>query len=188
MPSLSEKWTTSLKLYLEGNISSDYRSEVQNALDEFNMLFSDGFEIVLTASLEEANVHAIRGELVAVRDVFPALYAAASQGSFSGYALYSGDGNFNITSGQIWLNNNTGMPLFKHELGHIIGLGHANNDYCGSNLTEKSIMCSNPGAEFTTIDKGILSGLYHPDIEVCKTFSEISPILEMLLLTGGIQL
>jgi len=185
---VSEKWKGTMNLFLDGDISTSYRLAVQETLNEFNAYFSDGFQIVLVETVQESDVHAVRGPLVSVKDIFPSLHDAASQGNFYGYALYTGDENYNIDAGQVWLRNGTDMALFKHEIGHIIGMGHANGDYCGSLTVSNSVMCSNPGPEFTAIEKGILRGLYHPEITTGKTFSELKPILEKLVLNGTLEL
>lgn len=184
---VSEKWTGEVKLFLDGAITADYRAEVTNTIDSYNNFITDGTTIVLVDTFGESNVHLILGDAKVTESLWPDMFSLIDGSAFSGYALYNYDSNFNIDTGRIWVNN-TGMPIFRHELGHILGFGHSSSQYCGSNPGTRSFMCSNLANGFTDFDTGMIRTLYHPNITVGKSFNNLRPIVTDLLLSGAVQL
>lgn len=184
--SVNEKWVTDIKLFLDGSITDDYRSEVDASLAQFNDLLSAEISFQLVNTIDESNIHLIFGQKEAIREVWPDMFEAIGDINFQGYALYNRDGDFNITRGRIWVRTPS-MPLFRHELGHNIGLGHASNSYCSGSLTSnQSFMCSFLKDELSIFDKAIIKTLYNPNVEAGLTFSQLKPIIEELLLTDVI--
>ncbi|MBT8237192.1 MAG: hypothetical protein KJN65_00975, partial [Croceitalea sp.] len=184
--SVSEKWGQSLKLYLSGAITDEYKTRVQEYLNTYNSFFTDGFVIELVSTEEESNVRLILGQESAVSNVWPDMYQKISAGNFGGYALYNSDFNYNINLGRIWVKSDTG-PIFLHELGHIIGLGHTRDSYCGQ-VERNSVMCSGPASDFSTWDREIIKILYRSELTTGKTFNELKPLIEQLMLNGEIDI
>jgi len=183
---VSEKWTGEVKLFLDGTITAEYRDEVANTIDSYNDLITDGTTIVLVDTFDESNVHLVLGDTDVTESLWPDMFSLIDGSSFSGYALYNYDSNFNINTGRIWVNN-AGMPIFRHELGHILGFGHASSEYCGANPSIRSFMCSNLSEEFSPFDTGMVKTLYHPNITVGKNFNDLRPLITELLLSGAVQ-
>ncbi|MGB3149192.1 MAG: hypothetical protein WBB27_00905 [Maribacter sp.] len=185
---LSEKWEVDIKIFLDGEISPEYRAEVGAAILNYNEFFKNGISCVLVDTVSESNVRLVLGEKEAVEMLWPDMYGIIDEGNFIGYALYNYNGNYNIINGRIWVSN-TGIPIFTHELGHVLGLGHASSTFCDSNTTDtKSFMCSSLSNGFSDFDKGILRTLYHPSVEVGKSFQGLRPVIEDLLLSNKIVL
>lgn len=181
--SMNEKWSTDVKLFLDGTFSNEYRAEVEIALARFNNLLSAGISIQLVETVEESNIHLIFGEKEDIREVWPDMFDAIENVNFLGYALYNSDEDFNITTGRIWVKN-ASVPLFRHELGHAIGLGHASDTYCEGNfISNQSFMCSFLKDELSVFDEAIIKTLYNPEVKVGLTFLQLKPIIEELLLT-----
>lgn len=60
--SLSEKWEGEIRIFLDGNITSNYQQMVTASLEEFNSYFTDGTTVKLVNTLETSNVHLIMGQ------------------------------------------------------------------------------------------------------------------------------
>jgi hypothetical protein len=183
---VSEKWGLALKLYLSGSITNEYRSRVQGYIDTYNSFFTDGFVIELVDTEAASNVRLILGPESAVSNVWPDMYQLINGGNFGGYALYNSDFNYNINFGRIWVKTDT-EPIFLHELGHIIGLGHTRSAYCG-NTERNSIMCSGPASNFSTWDREIIKILYRSEITTGKSFNDLKPLIEQFLLDGEVKI
>lgn len=184
----NEKWSGVVRLSLEGTIADSYRQGVENQLEVWNNFITDGTRLELTDEVANANIRLYLGQESEIESIWPDMYDLISAGNFSGYALFNRDGNFNITIGRIWVKN-TSIPLFDHELGHIMGLGHASGTYCQQfNNPSRSFMCSGLAPEFSSFDAAMIETLYHPDIEVGRTFSQLRPIIRALLLSETITI
>lgn len=183
---LNEKWETNVNVFLQGELSDSYRAEVVNALRQFNNLVGNNLAFNVVNSQEASNVHLIFGEKEAIREVWPDMYNQIELVDFQGYALYKSANGFKIFDGRIWVSNSS-IPLFRHELGHIIGLGHASSNFCDRNFTRnQSFMCSFLKEDFSVFDEAIIQTLYNPEIKAGLPFSQLKPIIEQLLRTDVI--
>ncbi len=180
---LSEKWQGQVKLFLDGDLPSNYSQTVRGYLEEFNSFFTDGTMIELVNSQAESDIHLIMGPTSSVQAEWPDMFSQISGGNFSGYALYNTNGNFNIFRGRIWMNGPS-AALFKHELGHIIGLGHTSDTYCDGEPT--SVMCSAATANFNPFDREIIKTLYRPDTPVALSQNEMRALVTAYLEQGDI--
>lgn len=180
---LSEKWQGQVRLFLDGDLPSNYSQTVNGYLEEFNSFFTDGTTIELVNSQAESDIHLIMGPTSSVQAEWPDMFSQISGGNFSGYALYNTNGNFNIFRGRIWMNGPS-AALFKHELGHIIGLGHTSDTYCDGEAT--SVMCSAATANFNPFDREIIKTLYRPDTPVALSQNEMRALVTAYLEQGDI--
>jgi len=183
---VNEKWETDVNVFLQGDISETYRTEVANALGQFNDLVGNELEFRMVNSVEESSVHLIFGEKEAIREIWPDMFNQIELVNFQGYALYKSANDFEIFDGRIWVKN-TSIPLFRHELGHVIGLGHASTNFCEGDFSRnRSFMCSFVKEDFSVFDEAIIKTLYNPEIEAGLTFSQLRPIIKQLLRTDVI--
>lgn len=184
--SVNEKWIGEVPIFLDGNISGAYRQIVMDELSELNGYFTDGANLVLADNLEDALVHLYLGNEDEIENLWPDMYSLISAGQFQGYALY-GAGSGQILNGRIWVKND-GMPIFRHELGHILGFGHASDPYCDNDgPEERSYMCSSLAQEYSIFDRAMIRTLYHSDILPGVPFGALRPEIENLLLSGEIS-
>jgi len=172
------KWGKPMKIFLDGTISPEFRTNVENVLEEINNLTAGGsFNISLVESLDESNTHLFFGESSELGNLWPDMYEVVHGQTFSGYASTSGTAA-EIQSARIWISNPLEV-LFKHELGHSIGLGHS--DLCD---TDKSFMCSTIAAEHTVlpVEQAILKYFYSDEIPGGLEANEINTTLANLIL------
>lgn len=174
----NRKWATEMILYLDGTITEDYRATVESVISQYNALFTAGdFKITLTEDADSANASLFFGTKKAVADVWPDMYNIIKNGNYDGYAKTSSQNSI-MTSTRIWISNPIGA-LFKHELGHALGLGHSN--HCDG---EKSIMCSTVSAYSAILpsEANVIRYQYHRDLAPGLSETEIEEVLANLIL------
>ncbi|GGG39827.1 hypothetical protein GCM10011414_06610 [Croceivirga lutea] len=181
---LSEKWQGVLNVYIEG-VSDSYLNTLNSFLDEYRGFITDGTAIQLVNTAAEANVHVIFGPTEAVREQWPDMYEFIKSNQFGGYALYNSTFDNYIFQGRIWMGYED-EGLFKHEFGHIIGLGHTSDQYCADEIT--SVMCSGAAQEFNDFDREIIKTLYHPDTPVGLTTIQMREHVEGFIVANGVEL
>ncbi len=172
------KWMSILKLYLDGPITEEYRTVVDNAITEFNAIFTKGsFRITVVPTIAEANVHLFLGTREELAAFWPDVYPIVKDKPVTGYTYNDAPGN-TFTNLRMWVSNDTEI-LFKHELGHVLGLGHSES--CSG--SHKSYMCSEFDASCTMlpIDVEVLRYLYHDEMPSGLNEYEIGQKLAELL-------
>ena len=73
---LNQKWTEGIRMFLDGNDSSQFRTIVDEVIAEFNGLFTNGVTITLVDSLEEANIHVVYGPKSLIEDIWPNVFSS----------------------------------------------------------------------------------------------------------------
>ena len=183
-PELSSKWVGEVKLFLDGDISEEYRNNTQGVLTTLNSFLTDGTQLVLVETAEDADIHLFSGTREEMGEIWPDMIEVMNGRSFTGFYLYEWDSSFNIFTGRLWVSN-PGMPLLRHEVGHILGLGHADASGCGTG--QRSVMCSGFASDFSDADETILRLLYHPSVPSGRTYEQLREILEELLRSNAVD-
>lgn len=169
----TSRWIQPMRLYLDGQITTDFRANVEAVLEEYNTIFENSdFSISLVASLEESNAHLYYGDTADIEGLWDDMFEIINGQTFSGYAITS-NSNSVLSNSRVWVSSPLPV-LFKHEMGHALGFGHS--DQCD---TENSFMCSSidPNHDFLDIEKKILAYAYDNDMEAGLTSDEIETIL-----------
>jgi hypothetical protein len=169
----SSRWMEPMKLYLDGQITVQFKADVESILEEYNVIFeSSDFNISLVETLEESNAHLFFGETGDIEGLWADMFEIIDGKTFAGYAITSNN-NSVLSNTRMWVSNPIPV-LFKHEMGHALGFGHS--EKCD---TEDSFMCSSIDADhnFLEIEKEILSYAYANDMAAGLTAQEIEAFL-----------
>lgn len=176
---IMRKWNTPMTLFLDGSISDEFQTNVETVIAEYNALTATGdFNITLVETESESNTKLFFGTKAEVASVFPVMYDDIENLNVDGYSSASFIGNF-YTTGKIWISNPAEV-LFKHELGHTMGLGHS--DLCEA--TNPSVMCSNIALDSSLleIEQKVIQYFYHSDMPSGLNAEEVDAALANLIL------
>ena len=176
---IMRKWNEPMKLFLDGTISESFKNTIETVIAEFNALTTSGpFNISLVDTENESNTKLFFGAKEEIQSVFPEMYEIVENLSVDGYSRSSFLGDF-YTNGQIWISNPIDV-LFKHELGHSIGIGHSH--LCDA--PNPSVMCSSIAleSELLAIEQEVIKYFYHTDMPSGLNSSEIEAVLSNLIL------
>lgn len=174
----NQKWGSPMKMYLDGSITNDFRATAENVIAEYNNITATGdFTISLTDNQSDANAHVFFGTKNEVEAIWSDMYDIIKDKSYDGYAMTPSQ-NAVLVSTRIWVSSEYEV-LFKHELGHSLGFGHS--DRCDA---EKSFMCSTIEIEndILPIEEKVIGYLYHSDMGVGLSESEIDTVLANIML------
>lgn len=176
---IMRKWNEPMRLYLDGTISESFQTTVALVIAEFNALTTTGnFTISLVTTEEESNAKLFFGAKEEIETIFPEMWEDIKDLSVDGFSRASFEGDF-YTTGQIWISNPVDV-LFKHELGHSIGVGHSH--LCDA--PNPSVMCANIAQEsdFLEIEENVIQFFYHEDMPSGINAEEIDSFLANLIL------
>ncbi|MDB4292356.1 DUF2927 domain-containing protein [Maribacter sp.] len=176
---IMRKWDAPMKLFLDGTISQSFRTTVETVIAEYNALTATGsFNIALVDTEMESNAKLYFGAKEDIETIFPEMYAEIKDLSFDGYSRASFAGDFYRT-GQIWVSSSIDV-LFKHELGHAMGMGHSH--LCDA--PNPSVMCASIAQDstFLEIEEEVIKFFYHAAMPSGISAEEIEATLANLLL------
>ena len=124
----SSRWNQPMKLYLDGQITTEFRADVEAVLDEYNVIFENSeFSISLVNTSEESNAHLYFGEAADIEGLWDDIFEIIDGQTYAGYAI-TGNSNGILSDARMWVSSPLPI-LFKHEMGHALGFGHS--DKCG---------------------------------------------------------
>lgn len=173
----SSRWMQPMRLYLDGQVTTEFREDVEAVLAEYNTIFENSaFHISLVPSLTESNAHLYFGTTADIEGLWSDMFDIIDGQTYSGYAITS-NSNSVLSNSRIWVSSPLPI-LFQHELGHALGLGHS--DMCDA---QNSFMCSSidPDHVFLEIERKILAYAYDDDMEPGLTAEEIQTVLANIM-------
>lgn len=173
------KWSNTAKIYYSGAVTPGLKAVTSGSIKAYNDLFTDGFKIEITSDSLAANVQLHSSSISDLKKLWPDFGAIADDNPGLG-------GIAEIIGGRIWIADYAqNIRTMKHEMGHMIGLGHSPADQCGGTPVQNSIMCGGVGAageDLTEIDRRIIQYYYHPEIELNTDAEIVLGKLEELIL------
>ncbi len=173
------KWDEPMKLFLLGTFSTSAKTMVEEVIEEYNELTLSGdFNISLVDSESESTAQLFFGTKAQMEGFFPVMYEQVQNLTVDGYASSSFAGDFYKTA-NIWISKES-ESLFRHELGHALGLGHS--DLCDG--ASKSAMCSQitEGSQLLPVEKEVIKFFYHKDLPSGIDSDDIDENLPNLIL------
>ncbi|WP_209402295.1 hypothetical protein [Pseudozobellia sp. WGM2] len=172
----NQKWKSSMKIHLDGTISNEFSTTVDEVLQEYNTIFNDSFNIVTVENEGQANTSLFYGTEAELEGVWPDMYDIVEGGGYSGYAITPSLSS-ELNNSRIWISNPAAV-LLKHELGHALGFGHSNK--CEE---ENSFLCSQISTDndFLPIEKDIIRYAYHLGVDEGQSETEIEKVLADLI-------
>lgn len=169
----TNRWMEPMKLYLDGQISAQFRTNVEEVINEYNTIFENSdFSIALVETLAESNAHLYFGDTNDIEGLWDDMFEIIDGKTFAGYAI-SSTNNSVLSNSRIWVSSPLSI-LFKHEMGHALGFGHS--EKCEM---DSSFMCSSidPEHDFLAVEKEIIGYAYANDMEAGLTAEEIKTTL-----------
>jgi DUF2927 family protein len=181
---LTHKWRSTMKIFIEGNPTTEHIAKTQQTINEINSLSSDGFFIKLVSDISLSNCQIFFGSQEEYNskygDTFP-----NNNNTSVGLSTFQYRFDNIIDNGVIWVGtNNTNSTQQKgvllQELTHAIGFrNHAVGRKSVLNYTlrpEETI------TKYTDIDLELIRLLYHPSMDVGLNDAQVDNILRDILL------
>ena len=195
-PPYSRKWKKEIKIFLDGNPSDLFKSELELFLEELNNVVDNNtFSAIQVNDKSSSNVHMVFTEPDKMKDYYPTLFGNINIESYTGYVRKNSDSNGNIFEGVVFMNAlnllygtaysvSTGIPLntriiriIRHELCHILGFKHTTDKtsimYPGLIYGQNTV--------YSDLDKEVLRFLYDERIPSGLDAEESRKILENIL-------
>ena len=171
------KRTENVKLFLSGKVTNNLKDVTQLTINEYNELFLDGFEMGIIEDSLSANVQLYSSTVEELGAKWPEFHELALQNPGLG----------GIAGGtKIWIADYAhNIRTVKHEMGHIIGLGHSPSSQCNSN-DDNSIMCGGvgkAGLDFSDVDRKLINYYYHPNMPDELPGNEVEARLTEIILS-----
>jgi len=173
---VTRKWEDDMKIYIDGLPSTELLEELDSLIIELNSYFTDGFQITITESKEDANFFLFFGSGPDFSEKYNVnlSYTETNIGLF--FMKYNAH-NF-LISGKSYVNTvdvdlYTQKHILREELTQSLGLAR------DSNIYEDSVFFqySNEVVEFSDLDIKLIKLLYSPNM---KTGLDKEDILELL--------
>lgn len=175
-----KKWTSPMKVFLDGEIEDYHTDELTIIVDELNSFFIDDFHIEVVSEIDEANFVIFHGSFNDYK------YQYQPQHDINqwthGYFDLSIDSDFTISSGHMFLNSHVTSEaqqrhLLREELTQALGLNNDIDHYPHSIFYQGY----SDVRTYAEIDIEVIRLLYHPQLIPGLSKEATIGVLERLL-------
>lgn len=177
---ITRKWGSQMKIYVAGTTNSTLMAKLERSINDINTLATDGFSIALVSSQSQSNTYFYFGTKSEYESLFPGTDVGTNWGLFN--VWWNSDV---INQARIFVD--TERPsiaqqesLILEELTQALGLGKDSPKYTNSIFYETS---TNGGfaTEYSDLDKELVRLLYHPEMTVGLTSTQVDIKLTNIL-------
>lgn len=181
---VTRKWSTDMKLFVGGEMSSEMEDELDVIIDELNDLTAaDGFSISIVDDTLQANSYVFfgSGQAFAERVTWAASHVASNWGLF--YVNF--DNTNHITAAWIYVDifratdPNARKHLLREELTQSLGLARDSGKFPESIFQSSWTLTTG----YADIDRDLIRLLYNPGMSTGLNESQVDPVLRQLVVS-----
>jgi len=177
---LTKKWTKPMAIFVSGNAEEALITELHSIIAELNGLFTDGFQIGITADSLAANYHVFLGDKASYAKQYPSIVHLLPNNR--GLFTIDINSDFSIASGHMFVDiiNNSlkhQKHILREELTQSLGLTNDIPYYPNSIFYE----ATSDVQVYSHLDIEVIRLLYHPRMIPKIGHSTVASILENIL-------
>lgn len=180
---VTRKWNTTMKIFLDGNVSTESTNKVINVVSEINSLATDGFSVEIVNDTSLSNCYIYFGAANEFVELFPDAEDLIGSSNFATFNV-TWNNNY-INEARIFIDTEqTDYTLQKslilEEITQVLGLGK-DSPRLENSIFYETINDGGFATEYADIDKELIRLLYHPDMEVGLTENQVDSTLKKIL-------
>lgn len=177
---ITRKWKSDVKIFVDGDFSSDLETELNRIVTELNGLFSDGFSIEIVQDVSESNHFIFFG----TGEDYAALYPSQANFVTNNFGLFSIYWNnlSELNRAHMYVDTERAnlaaqKHLLREELTQSLGLARDSEEYPTSIFQARWTTTN----EFAEIDKALIRMLYSSEMVIGLDASNVEPFLRQIL-------
>ena len=180
---ITRKWREKMRVFVTGSPTTALTDELNLIIDELRELITDGFEIELVNSRQEANYVVFLGSADAYASMFPV--AGNAVASNWGLFYVNWDGNHYLNTGHMYVDTQRANALeqrhlLREEFTQSLGLAKDSERYPSSIFQSDWTRTTS----YTELDRELIRLLYHPDMVSGLDATAVEALIREIYLGG----